>query len=57
VLVYAYDVSLLEENVNIIKCHIEIRLQTSEAVGLKVVIDKTKYISVTQSHSLTVCNK
>jgi hypothetical protein len=43
-LVYAHDVSLLGENVHIIKKNIEVLLDDSREVGLEVNAERTKYM-------------
>jgi hypothetical protein len=42
-LIYAYDVNLLDENINIIKKSAEALLDASKKIGLEVNSEKTKY--------------
>jgi hypothetical protein len=62
-LVYADDVNLLSENINIIKKNAEALLDTSKKIGLEVNSEKTKYMFMSrhqtagQSNYVRVANK
>jgi hypothetical protein len=62
-LIYAHDVNLFDENINIIKKNTEAPLNSSNKVGLEVNADKTKCMFMSchqttgQNHYIKVSNK
>jgi hypothetical protein len=49
-LVYADDVSLLGDNIDIIKKHIQTLIDTSKEAGLEMFIEKTTYMLLSRHH-------
>jgi hypothetical protein len=62
-LVYAYDVNLLGDNVDAIKKNMETLIDSSKEVGLEVNTEKTKYMLLSrhqnagQSNDIKITNK
>jgi hypothetical protein len=62
ILAFAYDVNILEENIDTIQKNIEALLETSKEVGLEVNSEKTKYMLMSrkkagQKHGINIANR
>jgi hypothetical protein len=62
-LVYADDVNLLDDNIDTIKKNMQTLTDTSKEVGLRVHIEKTKYMLLSchqnggQNHDIKIANR
>jgi hypothetical protein len=62
-LVYAHDVYLLGDNIDIIKKNTETIIDASKKVGLEVCVEKTKYMllschqNAAKTHDIKIANR